>query len=82
MYLGIVAVKHANASLLGPYTFLRLVIGVFGGVVIFHELPDIFSALGVVLILVGCLISLRTTPLRKSRENQPTPLPALARPAA
>jgi drug/metabolite transporter (DMT)-like permease len=57
MYLGIVAVKHANASMLGPYTLLRLIIGVFGGVVIFHELPDIYSAFGAVLILAGCMLS-------------------------
>ena len=57
MYIGIVAVKHASASMLGPYTLLRLVIGVLGGVVIFHELPDVFSACGAVLILVGCVLS-------------------------
>ena len=57
MYIGIVAVKHASASMLGPYTLLRLVIGVLGGVVIFHELPDIFSAGGAALILGGCVLS-------------------------
>ncbi len=57
MYLGIVAVKHADTATLGPYTFLRLIIGVVGGVVIFHELPDIFSACGAALILVGCALS-------------------------
>jgi len=43
MFLGIVALKHASASMLGPYTLLRLVIGVLGAVVVFHERP-IFSA--------------------------------------
>lgn len=57
MYLGIIAVKHASTAMLGPYTFLRLVIGVVGGVIVFHELPDIFSACGAVLILAGCLLS-------------------------
>lgn len=57
MYLGIVAVKHANASMLGPYTYLRLVIGILGGVVIFHELPDIFDAVGAALILTSCMLS-------------------------
>jgi drug/metabolite transporter (DMT)-like permease len=58
MYIGIVAVKHANASMLGPYTLLRLVVGVLGGIVVFHEPPDAFSAWGAVLILVGCALSL------------------------
>jgi drug/metabolite transporter (DMT)-like permease len=57
MYLGIVAVKHADTAVLGPYTFLRLIIGLTGGVVIFRELPDIFSAGGAVLILAGCALS-------------------------
>jgi drug/metabolite transporter (DMT)-like permease len=57
MYAGIVAVRHASASMLGPFTLLRLVIGVIGGVVIFHEVPDVFSACGVVLILASCLLS-------------------------
>jgi len=59
MYLGILAVKHANTAMLGPYTFLRLVIGVAGGVAIFRELPDFFSACGAVLILAGCALSSR-----------------------
>jgi drug/metabolite transporter (DMT)-like permease len=57
MYLGIVAVKHANAALLGPYTLLRLVIAVIAGVIIFRELPDLLSVCGATLILVSCLIS-------------------------
>ena len=57
MYLGIVAVKHADAATLGPYTFLRLIIGLMGGFVIFHELPDIFGTCGAIFILAGCALS-------------------------
>lgn len=57
MYAGIVAVRHANASALGPYTLSRLVLGVLGGIIIFHELPDIPSALGAAAILSGCMLS-------------------------
>jgi drug/metabolite transporter (DMT)-like permease len=56
VYLGIVAVKNASAASLGPYTQLRLVFALLGGVLIFRELPDIFSALGAVLILASCMI--------------------------
>ena len=59
MYVGIVAVKHASAAMLGPFTLLRLVIGIVGGVIIFSELPDSFSALGAALILASCLLSSR-----------------------
>jgi drug/metabolite transporter (DMT)-like permease len=57
VYAGIVAVRHASAAMLGPYTLLRLVIGIIGGVVICHELPDMISALGAALIVGSCLLS-------------------------
>jgi len=59
MYAGIIAVKYAGAAMLGPYTLLRLVIGLVGGVVVFHELPDIRCAVGASLILMGCLLASR-----------------------
>ena len=58
MYVGMVAVRHASASSLGPYTFLRLIIAVIGGIVLFRELPDLLSWLGVVAILSSCLLAL------------------------
>jgi drug/metabolite transporter (DMT)-like permease len=58
MYLGIVAVRHASASSLGPYTFLRLVIAMIGGIILFHEIPDLLSWLGVAAILSSCLLSI------------------------
>ncbi|HVH80025.1 MAG TPA: DMT family transporter [Stellaceae bacterium] len=57
MFAGIVAVRYANASALGPYTLVRLVIAMIGGVAIFRELPDVFSLSGAVLILLSCVIS-------------------------
>jgi drug/metabolite transporter (DMT)-like permease len=61
MYLGIVAVRHADTATLGPLTFLRLIVGVVGGVVIFHEFPDVFSACGATFILAGCAFSSSAT---------------------
>ena len=57
VYAGIPAVRHADAGMLGPYTLLRLVIAFAGAVIIFRELPDIFSSLGAVLIVAGCLLA-------------------------
>ena len=54
MYVGIVAVRHADASSLGPYTTARLLIAVGAGAVIFAEVPDGFGLLGMVLIGLGC----------------------------
>jgi len=57
MYLGLLAVRNASASSLGPYTLLRLVIAIIGGVVLFREIPDLLSWLGVVAILSSCLLA-------------------------
>jgi drug/metabolite transporter (DMT)-like permease len=62
MYAGIVAIRHANASSLGPYTFLRLVIAVIGGIVLFREIPDLLSWLGVAAILASCLLIMEPGP--------------------
>jgi drug/metabolite transporter (DMT)-like permease len=58
MYVGIMAIRHASASSLGPYTFLRLVIATIGGIVIFREIPDLLSWLGVAAILTSCLLAI------------------------
>jgi drug/metabolite transporter (DMT)-like permease len=58
MYLGIVAVRNTSASSLGPYTLLRLVIAVIGGIALFREIPDLVSCLGVAAILSSCLLAL------------------------
>lgn len=57
MYAGIVAVRYANASTLGPYTLLRLVIATAAGIVCFRELPDSLSVAGSATILAGCVLS-------------------------
>ncbi|HEU0157621.1 MAG TPA: DMT family transporter [Stellaceae bacterium] len=65
MYAGIVAIRHASASSLGPYTLLRLVIAVIGGIVLFREIPDTLTWLGVAAILASCLLAIeRASPRR------------------
>jgi drug/metabolite transporter (DMT)-like permease len=65
MYLGIAAVKRASAAMLGPYTLLRLVIGALGGVAIFHEAPDIWTGVGIVLIVASCVLAARGSARRQ-----------------
>ncbi len=57
LLLGILALRHAPASVLGPYTLLRLLIGLAGAVLVFGEFPDPLSGLGSTLIVAGCLAS-------------------------
>ena len=58
MYLGMVAIRYASASSLGPYTFLRLAIATVGGIVLFHEIPNLLSWLGIVAILASCVLAM------------------------
>src|SRR5262245_45617881 len=66
MYLGIVAVTHADASTLGPYTLLRLVIAVTAGILVFHEIPDLLTLIGVASILASCWLSIAPAQSRTS----------------
>lgn len=74
MYFGIVAVRHASASSLGPYTFLRLVIAVIGGIILFREIPDLLSWLGMAAILSSCVLSIEPTP--RATKAHPHKLPS------
>lgn len=67
VYAGIVAVRHANAAMLGPFTLLRLVIASVGAVVMFHELADFLSAIGALFIVASCLLSSRQTGKQTAR---------------
>jgi drug/metabolite transporter (DMT)-like permease len=74
MYLGIIAVRHAAASMLGPYTLLRLVIGLVGAIVIFREIPDALSTVGAALILASCMLAagiFSVPKLRSAGHHQP-----------
>jgi drug/metabolite transporter (DMT)-like permease len=62
MYAGIVAVKHARASSLGPYTFVRLVIAAVGGIILFRETPDLLTWLGIAAILASCMLVVEPAP--------------------
>jgi drug/metabolite transporter (DMT)-like permease len=68
MYIGMVAIRHESASSLGPYTLLRLVIAIVGGIVLFREVPDLLSWLGVVAILSSCLLALVPATPRAQRR--------------
>jgi drug/metabolite transporter (DMT)-like permease len=58
MYAGIVALKHAEASMLGPFTLVRLVISVVAGAAIFFEFPDLPTSTGIALICLSCVLTL------------------------
>ena len=62
VYLGIVAVKHAETSTLAPYTLVRLVVGILIGFFVFHEAPASTSIFGALLILISCALAVAARP--------------------
>lgn len=72
VFVGIVAVRHAEASMLAPYTLLRLVVSIGAGLILFREAPDLLSGLGAGVILASCLMTtnaLRARALRQLYER-------------
>ena len=61
MYVGILALRYADASTLAPYTYVRLVLAEAGATLAFGEVPDIVSIIGVILIFVACVLVDRET---------------------
>ena len=54
------AYRHSSASLVAPFEYCALPLAVFWGYFFWSEFPDIFSALGIVLILSsGVFVALR-----------------------
>lgn len=71
MFVGIVALRYANASSLGPLMLLRLVFAAIGGIVVFHEIPDLLACVGGVIILASCWAAMLPAPAADSRQPDP-----------
>jgi drug/metabolite transporter (DMT)-like permease len=57
MYVGIIALRYAEASVLAPYTYTRLLAAWAIGPLIFSEIPNLLSLVGAIVIVAACLIS-------------------------
>lgn len=62
MYVGIVAIRYASASSLGPLTLLRLVFAIIGGIAVFREIPDALTCVGAAIILASCWAAMLPAP--------------------
>jgi drug/metabolite transporter (DMT)-like permease len=49
-YMLILAYHHASASVLAPFSYVQLVLAILSGIVIFHNVPDVWTFLGTILI--------------------------------
>jgi drug/metabolite transporter (DMT)-like permease len=57
MLAGIVAVRYAETTLLAPWTYLRLLLAMAGGAVVFGEAPDVASVAGAAAIVLACVMA-------------------------
>ncbi len=69
-YAGIVALRRADASLVGLFDYLRLVWAALIGVVVFGETPTFASMIGSALIVLAALLPLAVN-MSRDRRNEP-----------
>jgi drug/metabolite transporter (DMT)-like permease len=58
VWFALLAVREAEVSLLAPYGFVRLPLGILIGLVVFAEIPGVATLLGAALILAAGLLPL------------------------
>lgn len=64
------AYRYADASILAPFTYLRLVFVGLGGYFFFAEVPDRYTWIGAAIIVAATLyITQRERHLAKSRNS-------------
>jgi drug/metabolite transporter (DMT)-like permease len=60
------ALQYGELSILGPINSYKSVIGIFGGIILLGEVPNIWGILGIALIIYGSYFVLDTTEERFS----------------
>ena len=58
-YLGILALRHAEASMLAPLNYVRLILAGGAAFLIFGEWPDLASIVGATVIFASCVLAVR-----------------------
>ena len=81
MVLWINAIRRADASLIAPISYVRLIFATACGLVLFNELPDLWLGLGAALI-VGSTLYITRREARLARERAAAGAQASARAAS
>ncbi|MBN8875477.1 MAG: DMT family transporter [Rhodospirillales bacterium] len=74
MYVGLIALRYAEASALGPYTLVRLVMSAAIGALVFQEQVLPMTLAGGSAILAGCALA---TMRFRNIEDRPAPVTSL-----
>jgi drug/metabolite transporter (DMT)-like permease len=54
---GVYAVRYADIAVLAPWLYSRLIIAAFIGIVLMKEIPDQWTVVGLVLIMLSCVMT-------------------------
>jgi drug/metabolite transporter (DMT)-like permease len=65
-WIVVLAFRHANASVLAPFSYTQLLWVTFLGVVIFGEVPDVWTVTGAAIIVASGLYTAHRERLRRS----------------
>jgi drug/metabolite transporter (DMT)-like permease len=76
-YLGILALRHADASMLAPVNYVRLILAGGAAFLVFGEWPDLASILGATVIFASCVLAVRwgsRDAILAGRASEPPPV--------
>ncbi len=60
LYVGLLAIRAADLSVLAPFDYSRLIMAVGFGVVLFGEVPDASTLIGATVITLACATATMT----------------------
>jgi drug/metabolite transporter (DMT)-like permease len=70
LYCNLLAVRFADVSALAPYDYVRLIIGIAAGYLMFSELPNANAYYGAILILSGSILVALSARRRAKNHGQ------------
>jgi drug/metabolite transporter (DMT)-like permease len=65
-YMSLWAMRFADVSTLAPFDYTRLIINALIALILFREMPTLYSWLGMAIIVGGCLVQTTQAGLRNS----------------
>lgn len=74
LYIGLLAIRAADLSVLAPFDYSRLIMAAGFGVVLFGEIPDITTLIGAAVITLACAaatMTARQPAVVESRSSTP-----------
>lgn len=70
-YVGISAYKWAQANIIANVEYVKIIYSLIIGLVVFSEIPDLWSMIGALIILISALIPLIWSHYQTTQEDSP-----------